>query len=77
MEDRDILDHNVGGQTIREMSALGFCSWVATKINSLDAYTPAVQELSGLVSNPPLARMMPEQSKLRYVRAMMALGIKI
>lgn len=76
MIDKEILDANVGGITIRDMGGISFIGWVANKLNGVDTYKAATQELLALVRTPPLGRL-PESEKLRIVRKLLELGISI
>lgn len=74
--DKEILDTNIGGQIIRNMSAITFIGWLAGKLNGLPAYKAATVELTALVSSPPLGSM-PEGEKIKVVRKLLELDVQI
>ena len=55
--DKEILDYPLGGMTIREIGAMSFMGWVASKLNGADTYKAATQELLMLVKNTPIGKM--------------------
>jgi hypothetical protein len=75
--DKDILDKDMGGRSLREMTALDFMGWVASKMNGLSSYSAANQELSLFINNPPLGRLYPDGEKVRIVRKLLELDVKI
>ena len=77
LEDKEILDLDIGGQTVREMTAITFLHWVAKKIDGQPAYSAANQELLMAVSHAPLSNNMPDAEKVRLTRKMLSINIKI
>ncbi len=75
--DLEILNMVVGGQVIREMSAISFAGWIAGKINGIPAYTPESVELTAIVRTPPLGSKMSDESKISFVRKLLKLNIPI
>lgn len=76
-EDKDILDLDVGGQTIRSMTSITFLHWLAKKIDGIQAYSGPAQELISQVSHPPFGNRMPDEEKVRLVRKLEVLNIPI
>jgi len=77
LEDKEVLDLNIGGQTIREMTAITFLHWVAKKIDGTPAYSAANQELIMAVSHAPLSNTMPDAEKIRMIRKMQSINLQI
>lgn len=77
MTDKEILDMTLGGITVRDMSAITFLGWLAGKLNGVPAYKAANQELVGLISQPPISRVMPEMEKCRIIRQLIELEVPI
>lgn len=75
MSELEILNMNVGGMTIKDMSALSFLQWVAKKLNGIKAYTSTANELTMLISNPPMTRSMGDDAKLVIIRKMQNLKL--
>jgi hypothetical protein len=77
ISDKDILDTRIGETSIKDMTALHFLGWVASKMNGVPAYSAANQELSLAVSAPPLGRLFPDNEKVRLVRKLLSIGVTI
>ena len=75
--DKEILDSVVGGQSIKEMTAITFFAFLADKMNGLSTYTAANQELSLAIQNPPMTRFYPEIEKVRLIRKLLSLGVTL
>lgn len=65
--DKEILDFDIGGTTIREIGSISFIGWVLNKVNGLPTYLAATQELLGLAKASPIGKM-PEGEKVKIVR---------
>jgi hypothetical protein len=74
--DKEILDHEMAGTTVRGLGAMSFMAWVINKVNGLETYKAATQELIALAKNPPLGQI-PEAEKIKMVRKLMEAGAKI
>lgn len=72
--DKEILDYDFGGMTVRDAGSMSFISWIANKLNGVKTYTAATQELLSLVRLPPLGKMQ-EGEKIKIVRKMLSLDI--
>ena len=68
--DKEILDFKIGEIAVREIGAMSFMGWVANKLNGVDTYKAATQELLMLVSSPPLGKL-PEGEKIRIVKKLL------
>ena len=75
-KDKEILDFEMCGTTIRLIGSMSFMAWVANKLNGVPAYKAATQELLGLVKNAPIGRM-PEEEKIRIVRKLLELDLQL
>lgn len=75
-EDFNILDKNIGGITLREMSAITFTQWVMKKIDGLSYNNPKVREISALNSTV-FSRTLPDEKKLEIVNKLKDLGIDV
>jgi hypothetical protein len=73
----DILAMDIGGMTLKEASAMSFLQWVAKKLNNMKAYSASATELSMLLSNPPMTRVMSDDQKLEIIAKMKKAGIEI
>jgi hypothetical protein len=73
----DLLEMDVGGVKIKDMSTLTFFQWVAKKIDGVSAYSASSVELRGLVSNPPMSRFYPEDQKIAVIKKIQGLGVII
>jgi hypothetical protein len=76
MTDKEILDTNIGGITIRDITGLSFYSWVANKLDGAPTYKAATQELLALVRSAPMGTV-PEEEKLRVCRKLLEIGITL
>lgn len=76
-QDKDLLDLKLGGQVVRDMSAITFLGWLSDKLNGAPVYKADTQELLAAVRGLPMGRNMAEQEKVRLLRKLEALGISI
>ena len=74
--DKEILDYQLAGTSIREIGAMSFLSWVLNKVNGVKAYSAATQEILGLAKNPPLGTI-PETEKIKIVRKLIEAGAEL
>ena len=77
ISDKDLLDMKLGGQGVRDMSALSFMGWIAEKLNGLPTYRADTQELLEAVRGAPMSRNMAEQEKCRLLRKLIALDVPL
>jgi hypothetical protein len=75
--DKELLETNLGGITLKEMTTLTFLGWVSNKLNGAERTSSVINELTALISNPPMSRMMPDDQKLDIIRKLNLLGINI
>lgn len=75
--DKELLDMSIGGQVVRDMSAITFLGVISERINGAPVYTADTQELLAAVRSAPIGRTMPDQEKVRLLRKLLALNIKI
>lgn len=73
----DILNFEIGGQTVRDMTALTFLRWLSLRLDGVKAYQRNTQDLINLVSNVPMGNRMPMEEKIRIIRRLIDLGIEI
>ena len=76
MTDLELSKIKIGDIAIEEMTSITFLGWVSKKINGLQRYTPAMNELSLMISRPPLGKMSIE-NKIEVIRKLEKLGIEI
>ena len=78
MNDVEILESVCGGVKIKDMTAITFYGWLASKLNGIASSmsAPAV-ELRTAVANPPMIRKLSDDSKISYVGKLLALGITL
>lgn len=76
VSDKDILDYDLGGVTIRDCGSMSFIGWMANRLNGVKTYTAATQELLALVRMPPIGKMS-EVEKIKTVRKMLLLDISL
>lgn len=78
MSDIEILESVVGGMMIKDMTALTFFGWLANKLNGVQITNdPKLNELRMAVANPPMMPRLADESKIKYCRNLIAIGIKI
>ena len=70
---QQILDVEVGGVRIKDMSAISFYQWVLGKLNNTLTYDPRVQALVSKC-NPGLSRNIPDEFKLKIISELRALS---
>ncbi len=76
MSDLDILNHDIGGQKVIEMSAITFLSWMIGKLNGLEANNPTVIELRMYATGMIIGRM-PEYKKIEIIKKLLSLNVQI
>lgn len=74
--DIEILEMNLGGIILKDMTALTFFGWLAKKLNGVTITNdPNLAELRVAIANPPLMPRVSDDTKIRYVRKLLALGL--
>ncbi len=74
--DKEILDFPLANSTIRGIGSITFLGFIANKLNGVQTYKAATQELIALVSSPPIGKL-PEGEKVRIVRKLFELDITL
>ena len=78
LTDIQILEMNLGGVMLKDMSALTFFGWLAGKLNNVTITNdPRLNELRMAVASPPMMPKVADETKLKLVRHLIALGILI
>lgn len=78
MTDIEILETVVGGIMIKDMTALTFLGYLSRKVNGLQINNnPKLNELRMAVANPPVMPRLADESKLKYARNLLALGVTL
>lgn len=78
MTDIEILELNLGGVRLKDMTALTFFGWLAKKLNGVAITNdPKLNELRMAIASPPLMPKVADETKLKYVRNLIALGITL
>lgn len=78
MSDIEILEMKLGGILVKEMTAITFFGWLAGKLNNVPITNiPALNELRMAVATPPMMPRLADESKIKYIRKLMDLGIAI
>lgn len=69
---------NLGGILLKDMSALTFFGWLAGKMNNVPITNDSnVSELRMAIANPPIMPKVADETKIKYVRKLMAIGIPL
>jgi hypothetical protein len=72
--DKDILDYEFApNATIRDTGTISFIGWLLNKVNGLDTYKAATQEILALAKSTPIGNM-PEGEKVRLVKKLIEAG---
>lgn len=78
MTDIEILERVVGGVMVKDMTSLTFYGLIAKKLNGVTATNdPNFAELRAAIAVPPIAPRLADETKIKYVRKLLALGIPI
>lgn len=76
MSDIEILELNLGGVILKEMTALTFFGWMAKQLNNVPITNdPRLSELRTAIAHPPIMTRIADESKIKYVRSLIALEI--
>ena len=71
---KDILDYPISGTTVRQAGSISFMSWVASKLDGVQTYKAATQELLLMVRSVPMGKM-PDEEKINIVRKLMSIDV--
>lgn len=78
LTDIEILEYNLGGQIVKEMSALSFFGWLAGKLNNVPITNDGrLNELRSAIANPPIMPKVADETKIKLIRNLLALNIAI
>ncbi len=77
MNEIDILNKEIGGVKIQDMSSMVFLQWLAGKLNNVRTFSAVTVELTALVTNPPMSRTMPDDEKVKIIKKLDKIGIQI
>lgn len=78
LSDIQILELNLGGVLLKDMTALTFFGWLAGKLNNVAITNDAkLNELRMAIASPPLMPRVADETKIKYVRNLIALGITL
>lgn len=78
LTDIQILELNLGGVLLKDMTALTFFGWLAGKLNNVPiTNTPALNELRMAIANPPMMPKVADETKIKYVRKLISLNIPL
>ena len=76
MTDIQILEMNLGGVMLKEMSALTFFGWLAGKLNNVTITNDGkLNELRTAIAMPPMMSKVADETKIKYVRNLIALNL--
>jgi len=78
LSDIQILELNLGGVILKDMSALTFFGWLAGKLNNVPITNDGkLNELRMAIAAPPMMPRVADETKIKYVRNLIALGIPV
>lgn len=78
LSDIQILELNLGGVVLKDMTALTFFGWLAGKLNNVPITNDGkLNELRMAIASPPMMQRVADETKIKYVRNLIALGIKL
>ena len=78
MTDIQILELNLGGVVLKDMTALTFFGWLAKKLNGVTITNdPNLAELRMAIASPPMMSRVADETKIKCVRKLIALHIQI
>lgn len=77
LTDQEMLDMKIGGQVVRDMSAITFLGVISERLNGAPTYNADTQELLAAVRGVPMGRSFPDEEKVRLLRKLQALNIKL
>lgn len=78
LTDIQILELMLGGIRLKDMTALTFFGWLAGKLNNVPITNdPKLNELRMAIANPPMMPRVADETKIKYVRNLIALGINL
>ncbi len=78
LTDIEILEMNLGGVVLKDMTALTFFGWLAGKLNNVPiTNNPDLNELRMAVASPPMMPKVADETKIKLVRKLLALGLLV
>lgn len=76
LSDIQVLELKLGGIMLKDMSAITFFGWLAGQLNNVPITNdPKLAELRMAVSAPPMMPRVADETKIKYLRNLIALGI--
>ncbi len=74
--DIEILERNIGGVLLKDMTALTFFGWLAGRLNNVPITNdPDLNELRMAVAMPPMMGKVADETKIKYVRKLIRLEL--
>ena len=78
LTDIQILELKLGGVVLKDMTALTFFGWLAGKLNGVTINNdPNLAELRMAIANPPVMPRVADETKIKCVRKLLAIGINV
>lgn len=78
LTDIQILELNLGGVLLKDMTALTFFGWLAGKLNNVPiTNNPHFNELRAAVAAPPMMPRVADETKIKLVRNLIAIGVTL
>ena len=78
LSDIQVLELVLGGVMLKDMTALTFFGWLAGKLNGVPiTNNPDLNELRMAIASPPMMAKVADETKIKYVRKLIALGITV
>jgi hypothetical protein len=78
LTDIQILETVLGGVMLKDMTALTFFGWLAGKLNNVPITNDGnLNELRTAIAHPPFMPRVADETKIKYVRKLITLGISI
>lgn len=78
LTDIQILELNLGGVMLKDMTALTFFGWLAGRLNGVTITNDGrLNELRTAIAFPPMMPRVADETKIKYVRHLIALNIPI
>lgn len=78
MTDIEILEMRLGGMVVKEMTAITFFGWMATRLNNVTiTNNPTLGELRTAISMPVMSPRVSDDTKVRYIRKLIELNIPL
>ncbi len=76
MNEIEILNKEVGGIKIKDMTTITFYQVVAKRLDGVKTFSPVAVELTTLVGSPVATRQLPNDYKLDIIRKLKSINIE-